>query len=147
MIVIPWSVVLAVFETAIKLTLCTLLGGFVVALLLHPPKSDDKNGQETDQRFIRKRNTTYKIHTLAVFETAIKLLVHKLSQENSGRKLFPDDFASTAPKLQNSCWVFLFEIIFHEQSVWHICSTSERDSEKAQTQHCVTSLSNFSHFL
>ena len=24
----------------------SLLGGFVVALLLHPPKSDDKNGQE-----------------------------------------------------------------------------------------------------
>ena len=26
--------------------LSSLLGGFAVALLLHPPKSDDKNGQE-----------------------------------------------------------------------------------------------------
>ena len=40
---------------------------FLVGLLLHPPKTDDKNGQErTDQRFIWKRNTTYKIHTLEV---------------------------------------------------------------------------------
>ena len=44
--------------------------GFGVALLLQPPKSYDINGQEmfkkcsTDQRLIRKRNTTYKIHTL-----------------------------------------------------------------------------------
>ena len=51
----------------------SLLGGFAVALLLHPPKSDDKNGQEmfkkcsTDQRFIRKRNTTYEIGTLVIF--------------------------------------------------------------------------------
>ena len=36
----------------------------------NPPKSDDQNGQEmlkkcsTDKRFIRKRNTTYRIHTL-----------------------------------------------------------------------------------
>ena len=51
----------------------------------------------TDQRFIRKRNTIYKIHTLAVFETAIKLLVHKLSQEISDRRVFPDDFAAMAP--------------------------------------------------
>ena len=41
--------------------LSSLLGGFAVALLLHPPKSDDKNGQEmfkkcsTDQRFIREK--------------------------------------------------------------------------------------------
>ena len=43
---------------------------FAVALLLHPPTSYEKNGQEmfkkcsTDQRFIWKRNTTYKIGTL-----------------------------------------------------------------------------------
>ena len=36
-------------------------------LLLDPPKSDEKMFKKfsTDQRFIRKRNTTYKIHTLA----------------------------------------------------------------------------------
>ena len=40
----------------------SLLGKFAVALLLHPPKSDNKNVKEIfkkcsiDQRFIRKRN-------------------------------------------------------------------------------------------
>ena len=69
MIVIPCSVVLAVFETAIKLTLCTLLSGFVVALLLHLLKSDDKNGYKysTDNRFIMKRNSTL------TYEQALKL--------------------------------------------------------------------------
>ena len=48
--------------------LSSLLGEFAVALLLHPPKNDDKMFKKcsTDQRFIGKRNTTYKIHTLAV---------------------------------------------------------------------------------
>ena len=50
--------------------LSSLLCGFAVALLLQPPKSDDKNGQEifkkcsTDQTFIRKRNTAFEIGTL-----------------------------------------------------------------------------------
>ena len=43
-----------------------VLGGFAVALLLHPHKSDKKMAKKcsSHQRFIRKRNTTYKIHTL-----------------------------------------------------------------------------------
>ena len=46
----------------------SLLDGFAVALLLHPPKSDDENGEEMFKKcstdFIRKRNITYKIQTL-----------------------------------------------------------------------------------
>ena len=50
--------------------LSSLLGGFGVALLLHPPKSDDKNVEEmftkcsTAQSFIRTEMTTYRIGTL-----------------------------------------------------------------------------------
>ena len=50
--------------------LLSLLGGFGVALLLHPPKSDDKNVEEmltkcsTAQSFIRTEMTTYRIGTL-----------------------------------------------------------------------------------
>ena len=45
--------------------LSSLLREFGVALLLHPPKSDDKNDQcSTDQSCIRKEVTSYKIHTL-----------------------------------------------------------------------------------
>ena len=51
--------------------LSSLLGGFGVALLLHPPKSDDKNVEEmftkcsTAQSFIQTEMTTYRIGTLA----------------------------------------------------------------------------------
>ena len=53
--------------------LSSLLGGFGVALLLHPPKSDDKNVEEmftkcsTAQSFIRTEMTTYRISTLDIF--------------------------------------------------------------------------------
>ena len=52
--------------------LSSLLGGFGVALLLHPPKSDDKNVEEmftkcsTAQSFIRTEMTTYRIGTLVL---------------------------------------------------------------------------------
>ena len=46
--------------------LASRLDGFAVALLLHPPKSDDKNGQEMINWSFRNWNTTYKIHTLVV---------------------------------------------------------------------------------
>ena len=52
--------------------LLSLLGGFGVALLLHPPKSDDKNVEEmftkcsTAQSFIRTEMTTYRIGTLVL---------------------------------------------------------------------------------
>ena len=50
--------------------LSSILGTFGVALLLHPPKSDDKNVEEmftkcaTAQSFIRTEMTTYRIGTL-----------------------------------------------------------------------------------
>ena len=46
--------------------LSSLLGGFAVALLLHPPKSDDKMKKKwaTGQSCIHKEVTSYKIHTL-----------------------------------------------------------------------------------
>ena len=42
----------------------------------NPPKRDEKNGQEmfTDQRFIQKRNTTHKIHTLEQFVRTERLV-------------------------------------------------------------------------
>ena len=47
--------------------LSSLLGGFAVALLLHPPNSDEKNEKKwaTGQSCIRKDVTSFKIHTLA----------------------------------------------------------------------------------
>ena len=63
------------------------MGRFAVALVLHPPKSDDKNVQEmfkkclTDQRFIQKRNTTYKIHTLEDREFQFVYLCSLLSNK------------------------------------------------------------------
>ena len=53
--------------------LLSLLGGFGVALLLHPPKSDDKNVEEmftkcsTAQSFIQTEMTTCRIGTLDTF--------------------------------------------------------------------------------
>ena len=47
--------------------LSSLLGGFAVALLLHPPKNDDKMRKwATGQSCICKDATSYKIHTLKV---------------------------------------------------------------------------------
>ena len=57
--------------------LLSLLGGFGVALLLHPPKSDDKNVEEmftkcsTAQSFIWTEMTTYRIGTLTTTLTPI----------------------------------------------------------------------------
>jgi hypothetical protein len=46
--------------------LSSLLGGFAVVLLLHPPKSEDKMKKKwaTGQSCIREEVTSYKIHTL-----------------------------------------------------------------------------------
>ena len=47
--------------------LSSLLGGFAVALLLHPPKSNDKMKKwVTGQSCIRIEVTSYKIQTLGV---------------------------------------------------------------------------------
>ena len=49
------------------------MGGFGVALLLHPPKSDEKNVEEmfrkcsTAQSFIRTEMNTYRIGTLSFY--------------------------------------------------------------------------------
>ena len=46
--------------------LSSLSGGFAIALLLHPPRSDDKmKKRATGQSCIRKEVTSYKIHTLS----------------------------------------------------------------------------------
>ena len=43
-------------------------------MLLHPPKSDDKNGQEMFNRpeVHSEKNTTYKIHTLLLKQEKVK---------------------------------------------------------------------------
>jgi hypothetical protein len=60
------------FFTNATLTSCPLFfilssnwGGFAAALLLHPPKSDDKMKKKwvTGQSCIRKEVTSYKLHT------------------------------------------------------------------------------------
>ena len=42
--------------------LLSLLGGFAVALLLHPPKSDDK--MKKSGQLVSEEVTSYKIHTI-----------------------------------------------------------------------------------
>ena len=60
--------------------LLSLLGGFGVALLLHPPKSDDKNVEEmftncsTAQSFILTEMTTYRIGTLVNFRASQNII-------------------------------------------------------------------------
>ena len=65
--------------------LSSLLGGFGVALLLHPPKSDDKNVEEMfmkcsiAQSFIRTEMTTYRIGTLVRSYMCLESIVNSIS--------------------------------------------------------------------
>jgi hypothetical protein len=79
--------------------LSSLLGGFGVALLLHPPKSDDKNVEEmftkcsTAQSFILTEMTTYRIVTLM----SIKFGFFRCSSDFDFRKQ-PRALEHSAPK-------------------------------------------------
>ena len=64
----------------------SLLGGFAVALLLHPPKSEWKKWA-TGQSCIRKRSTTWKIGTLALISMKPKF-EHYLFTTKFFRKLW-----------------------------------------------------------